>query len=532
DIKPENILIKDEVEDGFYRVKVADFGLAKTIENCGAFATTMVGTPQYWAPEVINSSGGRSYGFAADLWSFGVCLFVFLGGNYPFEGSPASLQQLVLNGRFHFRHPRFSRVSEDAKNLIRRALVVDERKRITEREIFYHPWMTRWLCAFDRSRLHLEDIKTTAFRYMPVLPPLSSPSFPYPPPSWSYIDSSSNAASSEFAGEHRMHASAAAAAAAGRGGGGSSRAAADAVELHTDAIETFTDIFALLEEDEACEEDAAAAAAETETITELFAQIRRWICDMQKEGERLGLRYERAEASASDLICCLVAAVSAPLKEDSSTNTNKNDISSSNNCSSSSENAAAAPVGAAAAAAAAAASKQEQISAAFGVAASQQQMQNNEDKWRGGQSAAAAAAADAAAALPAAANNMEVWGGGGRLDLLREYLGSSLRRMLYSCAQPSTEELLQQQQQHQQQQQQQQQQKRQQQQASGSSPTDDAAAAVPVPAAAAAAAAAAEEERREIEAGVQAWSQVGLPDPSQLRADQLDAIRALKQMPT
>lgn len=51
DIKPENILIHDEVEDGFYRVKVVDFGLARTLANCTSFATTMVGTPQYWAPE-------------------------------------------------------------------------------------------------------------------------------------------------------------------------------------------------------------------------------------------------------------------------------------------------------------------------------------------------------------------------------------------------------------------------------------------------------------------------------------------------
>lgn len=93
-----------------------------------------------------------------------MCLYVFLGGTYPFDSAAGSLQELVLNGqfvllyannrlrryrrdricnfimmiwsvrilgRFHFRHSRFSRVSEDAKDLIRQALVVDPSNRIS-----------------------------------------------------------------------------------------------------------------------------------------------------------------------------------------------------------------------------------------------------------------------------------------------------------------------------------------------------------------------------------------------------------------
>lgn len=54
DIKPENILVEDEEEDGFYKIKIADFGLAKMLTRSGSCAKSLVGTPQYWAPEGIS----------------------------------------------------------------------------------------------------------------------------------------------------------------------------------------------------------------------------------------------------------------------------------------------------------------------------------------------------------------------------------------------------------------------------------------------------------------------------------------------
>lgn len=47
DLKPENILIKDDI------LKIADFGFAKHSEN-NTFLQTIVGTPAYMAPQILN----------------------------------------------------------------------------------------------------------------------------------------------------------------------------------------------------------------------------------------------------------------------------------------------------------------------------------------------------------------------------------------------------------------------------------------------------------------------------------------------
>ncbi len=84
DMKPENVLISDEG-----MVKVADFGIARLMDETGAGATatrtgTTVGTPQYMSPEQVASSkvDGRS-----DLYSAGVMLYELVTGQPPFTAS-------------------------------------------------------------------------------------------------------------------------------------------------------------------------------------------------------------------------------------------------------------------------------------------------------------------------------------------------------------------------------------------------------------------------------------------------------------
>jgi serine/threonine protein kinase len=84
DVKPANILIGD---DG--TVKVADFGLAKMLDNSVAGLTEpgrVVGTPHYMSPEQCM---GRPVDVRADIYSMGATYFRLLTGRLPFnEANP------------------------------------------------------------------------------------------------------------------------------------------------------------------------------------------------------------------------------------------------------------------------------------------------------------------------------------------------------------------------------------------------------------------------------------------------------------
>jgi len=63
DLKPENILLKDENSD---IIKISDFGLSRVVGQA-SFMKTICGTPQYVAPEILQSKTTEGYGTACDL---------------------------------------------------------------------------------------------------------------------------------------------------------------------------------------------------------------------------------------------------------------------------------------------------------------------------------------------------------------------------------------------------------------------------------------------------------------------------------
>ncbi|KAL4880502.1 kinase-like domain-containing protein [Aspergillus karnatakaensis] len=141
DIKPENILVGIHGE-----IKISDFGWSVHAPNNRR--QTMCGTLDYLPPEMLKpGSQDNFYSEKVDLWSLGVLTYEFLVGEAPFEDTPVQTQKRIA--RADMQVPSF--VSPEARDLIKRLLVLDPEKRITLDEIQKHPWIIKHCAIDDRT---------------------------------------------------------------------------------------------------------------------------------------------------------------------------------------------------------------------------------------------------------------------------------------------------------------------------------------------------------------------------------------------
>ena len=129
DMKPENLLITFTKE-----IKIVDFGLSNIYKK-GTFLSTACGSPCYAAPEMLE---GKKYrGLSVDIWSCGTVLYMMLTGKLPFEDDDnVNLYKKIITGQYALPE----HLSRNAKDLLRKMLQTNPRKRITLNEIRSHPW--------------------------------------------------------------------------------------------------------------------------------------------------------------------------------------------------------------------------------------------------------------------------------------------------------------------------------------------------------------------------------------------------------
>jgi serine/threonine protein kinase len=78
------------------------------------------------------------------MWSFGVILYILLGGYPPFhDDNQRALFRKIVNGEYEFHPDYWSTVSDEAKDLIRGLLTVDMHKRLTVEQALSHPWVQK-----------------------------------------------------------------------------------------------------------------------------------------------------------------------------------------------------------------------------------------------------------------------------------------------------------------------------------------------------------------------------------------------------
>ncbi|KZV47026.1 hypothetical protein F511_16413 [Dorcoceras hygrometricum] len=150
DIKGANILTTKE---GL--VKLADFGVATKLNEADLNTHSVVGTPYWMAPEVIEMSGVCA---ASDIWSVGctvIELLTCVPPYYDLQPMPA-LFRIVQD-----EHPPIpDGLSADITDFLRQCFKKDARQRPDAKTLLSHPWIPNSRRALQTSLRHSETLRT------------------------------------------------------------------------------------------------------------------------------------------------------------------------------------------------------------------------------------------------------------------------------------------------------------------------------------------------------------------------------------
>ena len=139
DIKMENFIILDKTRE----IKLIDFEMSNKHTEELRSISRLVGTSGYSPIETYK----REYNYKTDIWSLGICLWILLTGNMPFNhknlpfNNSKSLDELFFS--ILPSHIEKKNLDKDALDLILKILVIDVNKRIDLNDIILHKWFNK-----------------------------------------------------------------------------------------------------------------------------------------------------------------------------------------------------------------------------------------------------------------------------------------------------------------------------------------------------------------------------------------------------
>jgi serine/threonine-protein kinase len=122
DVKPANILL-EETAQGVHAT-LLDFGIAKAMEASTALTSqgTLLGSPEYMAPEQADPNRANEIGPATDRYALGIVAYQLLTGRVPFPGNTPATLNAHLNLKPADPHALRSEVSPQVSSVLLKML--------------------------------------------------------------------------------------------------------------------------------------------------------------------------------------------------------------------------------------------------------------------------------------------------------------------------------------------------------------------------------------------------------------------------
>ncbi|EGR29139.1 protein kinase domain protein [Ichthyophthirius multifiliis] len=138
DLKPENILLHGN------KIKIGDFGFARIVTDLDqAVRMTQKCSPLYAPPQILLN---EKYSSKCDVWSMGCIFFEMLYGKPPFNAnSIISLSENIkkIVGNSQYQLPTYPPIAPEAKDILIKMLMYNEKDRVSWEKIFKHPILNK-----------------------------------------------------------------------------------------------------------------------------------------------------------------------------------------------------------------------------------------------------------------------------------------------------------------------------------------------------------------------------------------------------